>query len=72
MKNISNIITEEINKAIINNYQKKIIKLLNDLNKINFSSCGQEIIEYAQDLNNIGCNVVECIKNGNIDKAPFK
>ena len=67
MKNISNIITEEINKTIINNCQKKIIKLLNDLNKINFSSCGQEIIEYAQDLNNIGCNVVECIKNGNID-----
>ena len=67
MKNISNIITEEINKTIINNCQKRIIKLLNDLNKINFSSCGQEIIEYAQDLNNIGWNVVECIKNGNID-----
>lgn len=67
MDRINRIITEEINKAVVTKYSNRIEKLLIDLSKIDFNSYGAEIINFSQELYNFGWNVVNTIKQGNLE-----
>jgi len=63
MNILNKIITEEISKTVLDNQIKKIQVLMSDLKQIDFSSYGNEIVNFAQRVGQLSYYVIGTNEN---------
>lgn len=63
MNILNKIITEEISKTVLDNQIKKIQVLMSDLEQIDFSSYGNEIVNFAQRVGQLSYYVIGTNEN---------